>query len=180
MVPDEQTAWLELQNGRVAFAPVPPDQLPAARTVHGLSPDGRTTPGLLNGPTLTTWQLTFNLKSNLLGRNPTWRQAVSLAIDRDQLAAIPGRIGGDRPGTPTTPGGGSGGAGWGRTRPARCAPTTRPRPAPVHQAASRAPVTMAIPPGPELGRVAAAAIDGDLTPPGSTWRSLRPRRARRC
>ncbi|HEV2893439.1 MAG TPA: ABC transporter substrate-binding protein, partial [Actinomycetota bacterium] len=61
--PDEQTAWLELQNGRVSFAPVPPDQLPAARTVHGPSPDGRTAPGLLQGPTLTTWHLTFNLKS---------------------------------------------------------------------------------------------------------------------
>jgi oligopeptide transport system substrate-binding protein len=49
--PDEQTAWLELQNGQVAFAPVPPDQLAAARTVYGPSADGRTNPGLLEvGP----------------------------------------------------------------------------------------------------------------------------------
>jgi oligopeptide transport system substrate-binding protein len=85
LVPDEQTAWLELQNGRVSFAPVPRDQLAAAQTVYGSSSDGRTTPGLLQSPTLTTWQLTFNLKSRL-GRDPGWRQAVSVAIDRDRLA----------------------------------------------------------------------------------------------
>jgi oligopeptide transport system substrate-binding protein len=85
VVPDEQTAWLELQNGRVSFAPIPPDQLAAAQTVYGPSSDGRTTPGLLQSPTLATWQLTFNLKSKP-GRDPRWRQAVSLAIDRDRLA----------------------------------------------------------------------------------------------
>ena len=86
VAPDEQTAWLELQNGRVAFAPVPPDQLAAARTLYGESSDGRSAPGLLQGPTRTTWNLTFNLKSKL-GRDARWRQAVSLAIDRDRLAA---------------------------------------------------------------------------------------------
>jgi oligopeptide transport system substrate-binding protein len=86
VAPDEQTAWLELQNGRVAFAPVPPpDQLAAARTVYGGSPDGRSSPGLLQGPTHTTWNLTFNLKSKF-GRDARWRQAVSLAIDRERLA----------------------------------------------------------------------------------------------
>jgi len=85
VVPDEQTAWLELQNGRVSFAPVPHDQLAAAQTVYGSSSDGRTAPGLLQSQTLTTWQLTFNLKSKLV-RDPRWRQAVSLAIDRDQIA----------------------------------------------------------------------------------------------
>src|SRR5919112_321201 len=86
VTPDEQTAWLELQNGRVAFAPVPLDQLAAARTVYGGSSHGRPPPGLLQGPTFTTWNLTFNLKSKL-GRDPRWRQAVSLAINRDRLAA---------------------------------------------------------------------------------------------
>ena len=138
MVPDEQTAWLELQNGRVAFAPVPPDQLAAARTVHGPSADGRTSPGLLQGPTLTTWQLTFNLKSKL-GGNPTWRQAVSLAIDRDQLATALAGIGGDDLVPPATPGGGSGGRG-GPTRPAsglRPRPGQGPRPVRQGQGGSR-------------------------------------------
>src|SRR4029453_2563057 len=87
------------------------DQLAAARTLYGQSPDGRTAAGLLQGPALTTWNLTFNLKSKL-GRDARWRQAVSLAIDRDRLAAplaatpasslVP-------PGTPGFPGTGSGG-----------------------------------------------------------------------
>jgi oligopeptide transport system substrate-binding protein len=110
VVPDEQTAWLELQNGRVAFAPVPLDQLAAARTLYGPSADGRTAPGVLQGPTLTTWQLTFNLKSKL-SRDPRWRQAVSFAIDRDRLAAtVAGTPASSLvpPGTPGYPGGGPG------------------------------------------------------------------------
>ena len=162
VVPDEQTAWLELQNGRVAFAPVPSDQLPAARTVHGLSPDGRTTPGLLNGPTLTTWQLTFNLKSNL-GRNPTWRQAVSLAIDRDQLAATLAGSAATTLVPPPTPGGG--GVGSDPACPACAHDPAEARSLFARAKSGRAPVTMAIPPGPDARRVA-AAIDGDLTAAG--------------
>ena len=165
VVPDEQTAWLELQNGRVAFAPVPPDQLPAARTVHGLSPDGRTTPGLLNGPTLTAWQLTFNLKSKL-GGNPTWRQAVSLAIDRDQLAATLAGSAATTLVPPPTPGGGSGGgAGSDPACPACAHDPAEARSLFAKAKAGRGPVTMAIPPGPDARRVA-AAIDGDLTAAG--------------
>jgi ABC-type transport system substrate-binding protein len=166
VVPDEQTAWLELQNGRVAFAPVPPDQLPAARTVHGLSPDGRTTPGLLNGPTLTTWQLTFNLKSNL-GRNPTWRQAVSLAIDRDQLATTLAGSAATTLVPPPTPGAGSGGGGVGSDPacPACAHDPAKARSLFARAKAGRAPVTLAIPPGPDARRVA-AAIDGDLAAAG--------------
>jgi oligopeptide transport system substrate-binding protein len=161
VVPDEQTAWLELQNGRVAFAPVPPDQLPAARTVHGLSPDGRTTPGLLNGPTLTTWQLTFNLKSNL-GGNPTWRQAVSLAIDRDQLATTLAGSAATTLVPPPTPGGG---VGSDPACPACAHDPAEARSLFAKAKAGRAPVTMAIPPGPDARRVA-AAIDGDLAAAG--------------
>ena len=54
VVPDEQTAWLELQNGRAAFAPVP---RPARRRTTVTAPRR-----LPNAPrplrhTLTTWQL---------------------------------------------------------------------------------------------------------------------------
>jgi ABC-type transport system substrate-binding protein len=162
VAPDEQTAWLELQNGQVAFAPVPPDQLPAARTVHGPSADGRTTPGLLQGPTLTTWHLTFNLESTP-ARDPGWRQAVSVAVDRDRLAtALAGS-----PATglvpPATPGRG---------------PAAPPCPACTHDPAKArillakakqpsTPVTLAIPPGPEARRVATLLAD-DLAATGIT------------
>jgi ABC-type transport system substrate-binding protein len=177
-VPDEQTAWLELQNGRVAFAPVPRDQLAAARTVHGQSADGRTSPGLLQGPTLTTWNLTFNLRSKP-GGNPSWRQAVSLAIDRDQLAtALAGT-----PATtlvpPATPGwvsgaagsGGSGGAaGAGPACPACDHDPAEARALLAKAKAGPAPVTMAIPAGTDARRVA-ALVAGDLAAAGVTLKA---------
>jgi ABC-type transport system substrate-binding protein len=177
MVPDEQTAWLELQNGQVSFAPVPPDQLAAARTVYGPSPDGRTAPGLLQGPTLTTWNLTFNLKSKL-GRDPRWRQAVSLAVDRDRLAAT---LAGSPATTlvpPATPDadGSSGGAAT------SCTACTHD-PAKARSLLAKAkpadtPATLTIPPGAEA-RALAAVLTNDLatagikltpdpTPPGET------------
>ena len=174
VVPDEQTAWLELQNGRVAFAPVPDDQLAAAGTVHGPSPDGRTTPGLLRGPTLTTWHLTFNLRSKL-GRDPRWRQAVSLAVDRDRLAAT---LSGSPATTlvpPATPDGNGGAA----PSCAACAhDPTRARSLLAKARTPDTPVTLAIPPGAEA-RALAAALTEDLatagielapdpTPPGET------------
>jgi oligopeptide transport system substrate-binding protein len=158
VAPDEQTAWLELQNGQVAFAPVPPDQLPAARTVHGPSADGRTTPGLLQGPTLTTWHLTFNRRS-APARDPGWRQAVSLAIDRNRLATT---LAGS-PATGLVP----------PATPARGA-AAPPCPACAHDPAKArtllakkpsTPVTLAIPPGPEARRVATLVAD-DLTAAG--------------
>jgi ABC-type transport system substrate-binding protein len=178
LVPDEQTAWLELQHGRVAFAPVPADQLAAARTVHGPSADGRT-PGLLQGPTLTTWQLSFDLGSKP-GRDPRWRQAVSLAIDRDRLAAA--LVGSPAttlvpPGTPGTgSGGGATGGGGGAGGPGGGAAAVPPCPACAHDPgkarallagakAGRAPVPLAVPPDADAGRVAALLAD-DLAAAG--------------
>jgi len=167
--PDEQTAWLELQNGQAAFAPVPPDQLAAARTVYGPSADGRTNPGLLQGPTLTTWQLTFNLKSEL-GGDPRWRQAVSLAVDRDRLAeAVAGT-----PATtlvpPATPGWSSGGAA--PTCPSCAHDPAKARALLARARAGSAPVALAVPAGAEARRIAtlvagdldAAGIEVDLSP----------------
>ena len=85
-VPDEQTAWLALQNGQVRFAPVPLDQVAAARAVYGVAADGRTGPGVLQGPTLTTWSLGADLDAEPLD-DIRWRQAIALAIDRGRLAA---------------------------------------------------------------------------------------------
>jgi oligopeptide transport system substrate-binding protein len=164
--PDEQTAWLELQNGQVAFAPVPPDQLAAARTVYGPSADGRTSPGLLQGPTLTTWQLTFNLRSRL-GGNPRWRQAVSLAADRDQLAAALAGSAATGLVPPATPG-------WGTASAcSACAhDPAKARSLLARSKAGRAPVALAVPPGAEARRVAelladdlaAAGVDLTVTP----------------
>jgi ABC-type transport system substrate-binding protein len=84
-VPDEQTGWLALQHNLVRFAPVPIDQVAAARAVEGLSADGRGRPGLLQGPRTGTWSLGFSLRTGPSG-DPRWRQAVSLAIDRERIA----------------------------------------------------------------------------------------------
>jgi ABC-type transport system substrate-binding protein len=86
VVPDEQTAWLELQHGRVAFAPVPLDQVAAAGAVHGISADGRSRPGLLQGPMLATWEVAFDRRTRPAS-DPSWRQGFSLAIDRARIAA---------------------------------------------------------------------------------------------
>jgi oligopeptide transport system substrate-binding protein len=166
VVPDEQTAWLELQSGRVAFAPVPPDQLAAARTVHGPSPDGRTRPGLFQGPTLTTWQLTFNQKSKL-GRNPSWRQAVSLAIDRDQLAAALAGTPATTLVPPATPGWTTGsGTGPGPTCPACDHDPAKARSLLAKAKAADDPVTLAIPPGAEARRIATLLAE-DLAAAGA-------------
>jgi oligopeptide transport system substrate-binding protein len=150
--PDEQTAWLELQHGRVAFAPVPLDQLAAARTVYGPSADGRTRPGVLQPPTLTTWQLAFNLKVGP-ARDPRWRRAVSLAVDRGRLAAASA-------GTPATglvpPAAAAAGGGPG---PAPACPACAHDPAEARSLlaeanAGRGPVTLAIPPGAQARRIA--------------------------
>jgi oligopeptide transport system substrate-binding protein len=172
LVPDEQTAWLELQNGRVSFAPVPPDQLAAARTVHGPSPDGRTTPGLLQGPTLTTWQLTFNRKSKL-GRDPRWRQAVSMAIDRAQLATSLAGTPASTLVPPATPDGAGGGGG--ATPPcAACAhDPARARALFAKAKATSTPVTLAIPPGAEARHIATLVAD-DLTAAGVELKAVSP------
>jgi oligopeptide transport system substrate-binding protein len=174
-VPDEQTAWLELQNGQVSFAPLPLDQLAAARTVYGSSPDGRTRPGLLEGPTLTTWQLTFNLRSKL-GKDPRWRQAVSLAIDREDLAATlagtpaTGLVPPATPGWGTGSGTGGGAAGGGGGAAAVCPPCAhdpaKARSLFARSKAGRAAITLAVPPGAEARQLAAALAD-DLAAAGA-------------
>jgi oligopeptide transport system substrate-binding protein len=86
VVPDQQTAWLAFQHGQVSFAPVPPDQVAAARTIAGMSADGRRQPGLLQGPELGTWSIGFDTHSGQAS-DPRWRRAVSLALDRSRIAA---------------------------------------------------------------------------------------------
>jgi oligopeptide transport system substrate-binding protein len=85
-VPDEQTAWLALQHNQVSFAPVPLDQVAAARALEGLSADGRSLPGLLQGPETGSWSLGFAQRAGP-AKDRRWREAVSLAIDRQRIAA---------------------------------------------------------------------------------------------
>jgi len=84
-VPDEQTAWLALQHNQVSFAPVPLDQVAAARALEGLSADGRSLPGLLQGPETGSWSLGFAQRAGP-AKDRRWREAVSLAIDRQRIA----------------------------------------------------------------------------------------------
>jgi oligopeptide transport system substrate-binding protein len=165
VVPDEQTAWLELQHGRVAFAPVPTDQLAAARTLHGAAA-GRTGPGLLQGPTLTTWQLTFNPGSKL-GADPRWRQAVSLAVDRDRAAAALAGTPATTLVPPATPGWapGSGGSGSDPACTACGHDPARARSLFAKADPGRAPITLAVPPGDDARRLAALLAD-DLAAAG--------------
>jgi oligopeptide transport system substrate-binding protein len=86
VVPDPQTAWLSFQHGQSSFAPVPPDQVAAARSIAGVSADGRTRPGFLQGPELGAWFVGFDLRAKPAS-DPNWRRAVSLAIDRSAVAA---------------------------------------------------------------------------------------------
>ncbi len=84
--PDEQTAWLAFQDNLVDFAPVPLDQLDAARAVYGVSADGRSQPGVLAGPELATWYLGFNVHTEPFD-DPQVRLAFSQAINRGRIAA---------------------------------------------------------------------------------------------
>ena len=86
LVPDQQTAWLEFQDGLAKFAPVPLDQASAAAAVYGSSPDGSTRPGFLQGPELTTWSLGLDVRAKPFD-DPDARRAVSLALNRALIAS---------------------------------------------------------------------------------------------
>ena len=86
LVPDQQTAWLEFQDGLVRFAPVPLDQASVAAAVYGSSPDGSTRPGFLLGPELTTWSLGLDVHAKPFD-DPDARRAVSLALNRTLIAS---------------------------------------------------------------------------------------------
>jgi ABC-type transport system substrate-binding protein len=77
LVPDEQTAWLTFQHGQVQAAPIPTDQLTAAKTIEGTA--------VLQAPVATTWSLNFNLRVKPF-TDPRWRHAIALAINRPSLA----------------------------------------------------------------------------------------------
>jgi len=103
-VPDEQTAWLAFQQGNARFAPVPLDQASAAMQIAGRSADGRSRPGVLQGPEIGAWSLGFNLAVRPAS-DPRWRQAVSLALDRPRIAAASAGAGAAAPAVGIVPSG---------------------------------------------------------------------------
>ena len=84
-VPDQQTAWLALQEGLVDASPVPFDQLAAAAELLG-PPAGPDAPGLRQAAGGRVLTLGFNLSARPTS-DPRVRLGASLAVDRRQLAA---------------------------------------------------------------------------------------------
>ncbi len=180
VVPDEQTAWLELQNGRVSFAPVPPDQLAAARTVYGLvlrRPHRPRPPPEPNPHHLATHlqpQVEAGSRPPLApGRLPRHRPRP--ARHRH------GRVASDEPGSSRHPWRSSVGASSG-VAPACPVCTYNPTKARALFAkpgSGRGPVSLAVPSGADARRIA-ALVAADLTAAGvKVARSTRPRRAGR-
>jgi oligopeptide transport system substrate-binding protein len=162
-VPDAQTAWLEFQDGLVQFAPVPLDQVAAAASVYGRSADGRTRPGLLQGPALTTWSLAFDVRAEPFD-DPRVRRAVSLALDRAAAAA---KLGGNwLPATGLVPDGVPG------ARPSACQACTQDQVQAKALASAASAFTLTVPDDPVDRRIAelvvadlaAAGLDARLDP----------------
>jgi oligopeptide transport system substrate-binding protein len=150
LVPDAQTGWLEFQDSLVQFAPVPLDQVAAAASVYGRSPDGRTRPGLLQGPELTTWSVAFDVRAEPFD-DPRIRRAVALALDRARIAAALGGSWG--PATGLVPDGVPG------ARPGVCKACTHdPAQAKALAAAAGSPFTLTVPDDPVDRRIAALAV----------------------
>jgi oligopeptide transport system substrate-binding protein len=149
LVPDAQTAWLEFQDGLVQFAPVPLDQVAAAASVYGRSPDGRTRPGLLQGSELTTWSLAFDVLAKPFD-DPRVRRAAALALDRARIAAALGGSWG--PATGLVPDGVPG------ARPGVCKACAHDPAQAKALAAAGSPFTLTVPDDPVDRRIAALAV----------------------
>jgi oligopeptide transport system substrate-binding protein len=183
-VPDEQTAWLAFQEGQVAFAPVPLDQLEAARILYqpdagagtsgapggsGVAPGNSATPGngvaaapggLVSSPEAVADVLGFDRTSAPFSDRGA-RLGVALAIDRRRLAS---RFSGARaPADALVP------DGVRMTAGAAC-PACAHDPARARQLLAEAGVTaftLTVPTGP-LGRTFADQISADLKAAGVT------------
>jgi len=83
-VPDGQTAWLAFQEGKVRFAPVPVDQLAAARALLGVTPDERSRAGLVAGPTAAVDLIGLDTRVAPFD-DRDYRLGFALAIDRQRL-----------------------------------------------------------------------------------------------
>jgi oligopeptide transport system substrate-binding protein len=86
---DPDTAYVAFQQGRLQISPLPQAAVPQAVAQYGESDDGYHGPGVLLGETPTLYFLGFNVEVAPYD-DVEIRRAVSLAIDREALAATVG------------------------------------------------------------------------------------------
>jgi oligopeptide transport system substrate-binding protein len=83
--PARDRQWDDLVDGLLQVADVGPSHLDDAVREFGVSEDGFTGPGLLDGPTATVYMLGFDTTAEPFD-DPLVRRAISQSIDRERLA----------------------------------------------------------------------------------------------
>lgn len=78
--------WQDLLDGQLQLAQLPPDRLDEAAELFGRSPDGYRGPGVLDGIRSPVYLYGFDTTRPPFD-DPRLRRAISLAIDRQRLAA---------------------------------------------------------------------------------------------
>lgn len=84
--PSRQQQYGDFQRGQVDVAEVPPASLSEAAGTYGVSRDGVTGPGLLDGLTGAIYALGFNTTAPPFD-DPAVRRAVTLLVDRDRIVS---------------------------------------------------------------------------------------------
>lgn len=82
--PARQQQYADFERGQVDVAEIPPARLTEAITTYGLSTDGVTGPGVLNGMTGALYAYGFNTELAPFD-DPAVRRAVTMLIDRDEI-----------------------------------------------------------------------------------------------
>lgn len=83
--PAQEIQYAEFASGQLQFAEVPASKRDEAIEQFGLSTDGYTGPGVLDGLSTTLYYYGFNLEQPPFDE-PELRRAISLSIDRERIA----------------------------------------------------------------------------------------------